>query len=356
MPIKLIDPRPGKTPYFAGRGKYLEQYVDRSTKTGDRALAKKIIRQWERDIERGVFVSAGAPAEAGFAGAALSYMQSGGERRYLAPLIRHFTTKPIADFTQSDIDTAAIALMPDAGAPTRNRAIYTPASAVLHHAGSPLRIRRPKGWRGQRSTSWLEPEQAFAVFAAADAVDREFGLLLRVLVYTGMRIGEALGVRLRDVDLTQGIVYLPRTKNGQARAVHLPAILIGALKSQSPRPVRRGHRGQLSAGVAFLKRPRDERLFRFTRSGFLNGLLKQTLTACGLTFPRRQGGFHLFCHTYGTWMHRYGKLDSFGLARTDRWRDPRSADRYRHTAASEEARRADLLPVPKTKRRARQHG
>jgi hypothetical protein len=75
-------------------------------------------------------------------------------------------------------------------------------------------------------------------------------------------------------------------------------------------------------------------------------MLKLTLATCGLVFPRRQGGFHLFCHTYGTWMHRYGGLDSFGLARTDRWKDPRSADRYRHTAASEEARRADVLPVP----------
>ncbi len=32
--------------------------------------------------------------------------------------------------------------------------------------------------------------------------------------------------------------------------------------------------------------------------------------------------------------------------RTDRWKDPRSADRYSHTAPSEEARRADLLPTP----------
>jgi hypothetical protein len=75
-------------------------------------------------------------------------------------------------------------------------------------------------------------------------------------------------------------------------------------------------------------------------------MLKLTLATCGLVFPRRQGGFHLFCHTYGTWMHRYGGLDSFGIARTDRWKDPRSADRYRHTAASKEARRADVLPVP----------
>jgi hypothetical protein len=44
-------------------------------------------------------------------------------------------------------------------------------------------------------------------------------------------------------------------------------------------------------------------------------------------------------------MHRYGELDTFGLTRTNRWADPRSADRYRHTEVSEESRRADWLPV-----------
>ena len=44
-------------------------------------------------------------------------------------------------------------------------------------------------------------------------------------------------------------------------------------------------------------------------------------------------------------MHHYGELDTFGLVRTNRWKHPDSADRYRHTKVSEEARRADLLPV-----------
>ena len=74
-------------------------------------------------------------------------------------------------------------------------------------------------------------------------------------------------------------------------------------------------------------------------------MLALALKQAGLSFPRRQGGFHLFCHTYGTWMHHYGQLDTFGLVRTNRWKHPDSADRYRHTKVSDEARRADLLPV-----------
>ena len=74
-------------------------------------------------------------------------------------------------------------------------------------------------------------------------------------------------------------------------------------------------------------------------------MLALALKQAGLSFPRRQGGFHLFCHTYGTWMHHYGQLDTFGLVRTNRWKYPDFADRYRHTKVSDEARRADLLPV-----------
>jgi hypothetical protein len=74
-------------------------------------------------------------------------------------------------------------------------------------------------------------------------------------------------------------------------------------------------------------------------------LVKQTIAAAGLFFPRQQGGFHLSCLTYATWLYPYGELDTIALTRTGRWKDPRSADRYRHGAVSEESRRADRLPV-----------
>lgn len=68
-----------------------------------------------------------------------------------------------------------------------------------------------------------------------------------------------------------------------------------------------------------------------------------------LSYPPRQGGFHLFCHTYGSWMVRYGKLDNFGLTRTGRWKDPRSAEVYVHTEINSEARLAAVLPTPPTR-------
>ncbi|MGB9389011.1 MAG: hypothetical protein WCB70_03305 [Xanthobacteraceae bacterium] len=64
----------------------------------------------------------------------------------------------------------------------------------------------------------------FAVFAGADSIDPEFGLFLRVLCYTGMRLSEATSVKLAHVNLTgeEPSIYVPKTKNLDSRNVHLP--------------------------------------------------------------------------------------------------------------------------------------
>jgi integrase len=275
-------------------------------------------------------------------------MLAGGERRPLERLILRLGEMPISEIDQMLLDRVAAELMPHASPATRNREIYTPVAAVLHRAGAQTRFRRPKGWRGNQGTSWLEPEQAFALFTAADAIDVEFGLFLRFLLYTGLRLSEALAVRMGNVDIGRRFVYVADTKTDTPRAVHLPPVLVESLKAQPPRPKRYGGRSQTDAELPFMSRHPDAKLFRFHASGHLRDLLAQAMKGAGLRFPRRQRGFHLMRHTYGTWMHRYGNLDTFGLARTGTWADPRSADRYKHTKASEEALRADLLPAPST--------
>jgi hypothetical protein len=48
-------------------------------------------------------------------------------------------------------------------------------------------------------------------------------------------------------------------------------------------------------------------------------------------------------------MRRFGGLDTRGLVGTGRWKDQKSAARYAHVVTTEEARKADLLPVPRVK-------
>jgi integrase len=341
MPLKLVPPsKDRRTPYFAVRGTYLGVYVDRSTKTSERRQANKILKEWAEQIERGEY---GKPAqlvetpqeEKTFAGAAIAYMNAGGERRFLTQAIKELGRLALSKIDQAEIDAAAVRAFPKGTPAYRNRNFYTPVSAVLKHVGDDRKIKRPKGWRGKRHTTWLEPDQAFALFKAADALDVEFGLFLRYLCYTGMRLGEALNVRLRYVRLDRQTIYLPETKNGEARPVYLPPRLVVALANHP--------RG--------LDRDADAKLFRFGINGRTRKLLKDAKANAGIKLPPRQGGFHMLCHTWGTWMHRYGKLDTYDLVETERWKDPDSARRYAHTEPGSAARRADLLPVEKRRRK-----
>jgi integrase len=373
MPLKLRDPRPGKTPNYEIRGSYLGVYVERTAGTAEKRHAGKILRAIKKSIERGDYAAAVEPiAETikppSFADAALAYLRAGGEAKYLGDIIEAtgehaLRDRPLAEIDQMAIDNAAAALYPGAPATTTNRQFYTPVSAVLKRAGIERKIKRPKGWRGSKATSWLEPEQAFALIAACYAIEAEFGVFCLMLCYTGMRLGDPIKARLRDLKINEALLYIPDTKNGEPRPVHLPPVVVQALRDQPQRMARprkgagthlangAAGRSRRDVGVPFLDRDPDEKLFRFHIGGRLRKMLAMAMKNAGLKFPRRQCGFHLFSHTYGTWMTRYGNLDTFGLTRTGRWKDPESADRYNHTIASPEARRADLMPVAKRKAR-----
>ncbi len=333
MPIKLVPPSlKRRTPFYSARGTHLGHYVNRSLKTGEKTLAKKLIKQIESDIECGALATGTA---LGFVEAASAYMKAGGERNYLAPIIAHLRHTPLEQIDQVVIDNTAAALYPNATAATLNRQVYTPISAVLKRAGEERKIKRPKGWRGQKLTHWLTPQQAFAIFKAtakikAPAETRaKFRIFLITLCYTGMRLSEALRLNRSDVNLKTKTAILARTKNDKPRLVYLPKVVVTELRK--------------------MELDGDGRLFSFHAGGRLRDMLKMALDAAGVVLPRRVA-FHVFCHTWGTWMRQHGGLDTYDLLKTDRWTDPDSADRYAHVVVSEMAKRADLLPVEKRKR------
>jgi integrase len=356
MPLTLVPPKPGRTPNYHIRGRYLRVSVNRSAGTPDKALAKKIKARIEDEIEHGVYQATPTTGPNTFLAAVVSYMKAGGEAAFLGSIIEYDGAYAIRDkfaetIVQSDLDHVADALYPKATAQTKNRQVYTPIIAVLHHVGIERKFKRPKGWRGKKSKSFLEPEQAFALLDAAENIDLEFGLLCYTLLYTGRRIGDLLNddTKLRNLNLRRATLYLRDSKNSEAVTVHLPPVVVEKFKAMPPRPYRPGKikgRSQFGAGVPFLERDPDQRLFRFHQGGYLRRLLADAMKRAGLSFPRRERGFHLFSHTYATWMLRFGGLDNYALARTGRWKDPRSVEGYLHTVVSSDAKVAEVLPLP----------
>lgn len=348
MPLKLRPPRKGKSPNYSIRGTHLGVYVDRTTGTPVEATAKQILASIKRDIERGRTaepVDPGKPQEPVFEEAALAYIKGGGDGQYLGKwdpaakawvggLIPHFLGTGLSKIDQQAIDQCAVKLYPQASAMTRNRHVYTPVSAVLKHAGIDFKIKRPKGWRGKSRVDWLQPDQVFRMIDKARAIDAEFAGLLTFLCYTGCRLNEALGLTCDRLIISEAFAYLPQTKNDDPRGVHLPPVLVAELANH-PRGLDRG----------------KQKLFRFRKCGRLYTLMRKVKEATGPDVEFAT--FHTFCHTWATWMRRYGGLDTRGLVGTGRWRDQKSAARYEHVVASEESKRADLLPTPRQPRKAR---
>jgi hypothetical protein len=137
----------------------------------ERLLAKLQSEIFERQLHGG-----SAPGAEGFAVAAIRYMESGGERRYVAPLLRHFGDLPIDQIDQQMIDIAAAALYPKGGPAPRPRQVYTPISAILHFAGVTRYIRRPRAPPG--IVRWLTHDEAARLLGACSPHPRPLVLFL----------------------------------------------------------------------------------------------------------------------------------------------------------------------------------
>lgn len=341
MPIKLKAPRQGKSPNWSMRGTYLGVKVDKSCGTDRRSLAGAILKRLEGKIERGEYPPKETPTgreQPTFLSAAIAYMEAGRRRKYIAKLIKHFGATPLTEIDQGAIDEAAIAICPRTTPATRNACIYTPVSAILRHSGIEIKIRRPKGAKGRVVTDWLSAPDANMVVLRADEIARDFGLFLRLLLYTGLRLNEALKLKWEDLSLDEATAWVRRSKGGVASPVRLRAELVTGLRAHCP------------------QEPHG-RVFRFHQGGhFKHMLTRAKLAALELPCPiRRPTGwrqppnrllwvnFHSFRHTWATWMRRAG-ADVQGLVATGNWRDARSAARYAHAVAREEWQRVDDLP------------
>lgn len=323
MPFTLFPPKPGRSPYYRVRGREFGIRLNRSTQTSDKREAQRFLAAWREDAKRQALE---APKNEKpvltFAKAATAYMQADRPARFLSPLIRYFGLTPVSEIDQAAIDAAAQKLYPDATPQTRNRQVYSPVSAILRHAGVTLPLRRPKGAQGRPRTAHLTQDEAFALLDAASGLHERFGALLTFLLYTGVRLSEALRLEWADVDLDRATAIIRETKNGQAVTVHLPADVTACLA----------------------KLPRRASVFGLTKSGRLYNLLADAESQAGLVLPPRSA-FHTLRHTHATWRRIYTGADTTALTNTGLWKSRNAAAVYEHVDATAESRKSDLLPT-----------
>ena len=151
MPLKLKR-YPKRSPYWCIRGTVRGQAIFETAGTDDRAAAEAIrIKREGELLNRSIF---GTGTTVSFIEAAVSYLDEGGEARFLGKfdeatgkwslLIGHFATTPIAGIGQAEIDDAAKKLYSKASAATLKRQVYVPMAAVLNHAAAKKWIGAPR--------------------------------------------------------------------------------------------------------------------------------------------------------------------------------------------------------------------
>lgn len=324
MPYNLVDPAPGRSPYYRVRGTEHGIRIDRSTQETSKSEALKWLARWKLEAKRDA-LSDQSEKPLTFVGGAAAYINAGGEAQFLKPLVLHFGERPIGGITQADIDAAAVALYPRGSAPTRNRAVYTPMSAILRHNGVTLALKRPKGSLSKPRTAWLQPEEAHALLAAAKAIDARFGALLTFLLYCGPRLSEALRLEWADVDFERSTALLRDTKPGTPLTLHMPPLVV----------------------VALANLPRGRRVFATSKCGRIYSWFAEAEKAAGLDLPPRTA-FHVLRHTHAAWRRLYTGADTTALVNTGLWKSRNAAAVYEHMDVSAEMKKSDLLPTPST--------
>ena len=329
MPLKLYRKRGSPNWYIRGTVRGIT--VDESSRTADRSAAEAILaqREWEC-LQESIF---GKKATATFLEAAVGYMETRGERRFLAPLIKHFGTQPLANITQAAIDRAAKLLYPDAKPSTWNRQVHTPTSAVLNFAAKRelceyRQIDRPKEPKGL--IRYLTPNEAERLISACSPHLRP---LVIFMLYTGARLSEALYLNWRQVNLAHGEVQFIETKNGEPRGFPLHDRVLEVL---SALPHRDGE---------VFRRPRDGKPYARKSDG--GGQIKTAFYgAC------RRAGLsgvtpHTLRHTWASW-HYMANRDAVALMHLGGWRSERMVMRYAHVNVSHLSKSVAALPWEKS--------
>ena len=108
----------------------------------------------------------------------------------------------------------------------------------IHLTRNPAKlVRRPKAPKG-RSRRLEGDEEAKLLAAANKSRNPWMGPLIVLAVETGMRRGELLGLRWKDVDLERRIAHLSVTKNGESRDVPLSSRAVATLDGLMQHPNR----------------------------------------------------------------------------------------------------------------------
>lgn len=316
--LKIYQRKSGGNWYL--RGTVAGQSIHESTGTNNKEFAEAIrIRRETQALERRAY---GAKATITFAEAALSYIETGGETRFLHPILEYFgpNTK-LSEVNNVTVLEAAKKLYPKKSNATINRQLITPVSSIINAAADSglcehKRFRRLKVIKKPRR--WLSPEEMERLI---NECDQHIIPVIGFLIGGGCRTGEALSIDSSTYYQNTGEAYLPKTKNGHPRMIRLPKRAQEMVES----------RGIPEAG-AICRTPKGKPyIMRQNGGGQISASFRK---ACNKANLETSITPHCLRHTWATWF--YSQTRDFGsLLDLGGWQKADMANHYRKIAPSD---------------------
>lgn len=252
--------------------------IRKSLGTRDKAIAQELIAQYEARLwKRATY---GEEAVRTFEEAALSYLQQGGEGRYLPKILTYFKGRAIGSIKPAEIRHMALVIYPKHLPSTRNRQAVIPARAVINHA-------HDMGWCGaikvkqfdvpqSRKNKPVDKDWMKRFLAESDKSGLpHLSACVLFMQQTAARVSEAINLTGEYVDLGERVALLEKTKTEQWSTRHLTV--------------------ELCARMAALGLVKGKRVFGYTDRQAVNRRIKAVCKRAGIE-PRSShaAGRHSF--------------------------------------------------------------
>jgi integrase len=262
---------------FYAVGTIAGQRIRTSLGTRDKRQAQELCAQYEAKLWKRR--SYGEESVRTFEEAVMLYVNAGGERTYLEPLLKRFRGRVLGTIKPEEIKQASRTLCPSKKNSTRNRQVIVPACAVINHAAEAgwcpkITVGRFPVEKARRVTVDREWIDVFLAQADFDGLPHLSAAIL-FMWQTGTRVSEASRVFPEHVDLRNRVVLLERTKTTQWERRHI---------SQ-----------ELMVRLANLLMRDGEPIFGYASRFGIRTRMKAVCRRAGLPFvPPHQAGRHSF--------------------------------------------------------------
>lgn len=302
MPIRLVPPRTGRSPYWTIRGTLYGRTVDASTKATDKKTAQKFKERFELELAKD---DQRRRSPTTFAVAADMYVQYRQPKKWdktcIERLVGVIGEYRLIDLQQHILIEAANELYPDAAASTKNRQVIVPAAAILHYAAENnlcpyIQVKKFKERTPEPRAVSKEIAQALITGSTG-----EMRLLLVWLFYQGWRISDVLRLQWAHINTGAAIVRYRISKTDDWRDMPLHPRVLQELESYHDRVGK---------------------VFHWSDKSNLYRDLRPICKRLGIRFTP-----HMARHSFATWLANAG-ASPMELMEAGGWKDHKSVLRY----------------------------